>query len=207
MPTPGNYSGGLWEQLFEKWFAQYGDHDRAVAAAKAEFDEITSQPSALSTFDQSTAGIADYLKTILSGGNPLEAQQRQAMQGEIGRATRRSITDTMSALSRSGLSRSGVGYGVLNDIYGNQANALAKGELGIAEMGLNQRNNAISQLLGLGQARGGFAEADKNAYYNAKGQAFQMQQQQRERKPTLGDNIGQIIPSVLELIGQLAKGA
>jgi len=165
-------SNPIYNALFEQYFSQYGNDQRARQAALNAQNYYTSQPSAMdmvSPLSFSSADEEDYLKRLAYGGNPYMEQQRQVLSNTIGNQRRLANEETTQRLAQTGLSRSGVGANAYVQNNATAQNALAQGEaqLGQAEMGF--RNQAVAQLLGINQFKTGLQQQNQAAKLQAFG--------------------------------------
>jgi hypothetical protein len=123
--------------------------------------------------------LTDTLKGNYSKGLDM-GKYRNNAAGLIGKATNRQVKNTQENLNASGLSRAGVGYSVVNDIYGKESEALAGVENNLINQDIAFKQNSIAQLLGLNQFEGqqNLGEQGQNRNYEMSLRSFFENQRQ-----------------------------
>ena len=146
--TSSLYSPGLWN-----WENDLGWANNITNRGAANMqDFLTLDPSKL--YGEDTQFLTELLKGRIGGGlDPaLQAAQAQGRQN-ISRQgdTARRKTNQMQASSGF----RGSGANLLNDIFGTEANALGNQSADFGLMGMQQREQAIANLLGLNSMKTG----------------------------------------------------
>jgi len=97
--------------------------------------------------------LSDIQNLIMSGLNDNTAEKDYASSATAGinNLTRKRIKDLLAKFSSTGMGRSGIGGASMNDIYSNAGEQISDVNARAEQMPQQNRNQAISQLLGLQQ--------------------------------------------------------
>jgi hypothetical protein len=166
----------LTSQFYDRYFSQSGKDDWQTLSKARNAADLFGSMADSSKYLQNIPAIEGMLKQRMQGNNPLIAQARQLMTGNIRKSTNRAVESTDQNLASTGLRRAGIGTAARNKIFGGEASALAEGELGLAEREESSINQAIAQLLGIDQMRMGAAQNDRGYLSSILGQNEQSRQ-------------------------------
>lgn len=168
MATQSQWAQGIGEdseiynQMFEYYFSLYEDAGRAEQAARNAIASMSKDPSMTQMLNQSgdIQRIRQLLGQDLAGKNPYLTEARQRAIGDINRQTSRGAEAITQNLAQQNL-QGGAGVNALNRLYAGsqEATSGANVQFGLANQQI--RNQAISQLLGLGQMEMGAAQSDR----------------------------------------------
>lgn len=168
MATQSQWAQGIGEdseiynQMFEYYFSLYEDAGRAEQAARNAIATMSRDPSMTQLLNQSgdVQRIRQLLGQDLEGRNPYLAEARQRAIGDINKQTSRGAEAITQNLAQQNL-QGGAGVNALNRLYAGsqEATSGANVQFGLANQQI--RNQAIAQLLGLGQMEMGAAQSDR----------------------------------------------
>jgi hypothetical protein len=155
-------------------------------------------------FDMKELGT--YLQGILSGGLPGKDQLRQQAYGQIDRSVGQATQRGKENLASSGLFRSGVGQAGLASILGSGSQAKGAFESDLIGKELDYKNQAVSQLLGLGSQYQTGVGMDRN-FSLALQQLLEQQRQFNVQQDNQADPWMQLVGQIVGTAGGVAVAA
>ncbi|MBE2280277.1 MAG: hypothetical protein IAE91_07795 [Ignavibacteriaceae bacterium] len=170
---------------------------------------LENKTGAEEKFNSNTDALQKYLTGIISGGNPSLDKQRKMAVSDIRKTTGRGYDTINERLASSGLSKSGTGINILNELFRNEADAISKTDGMIAAQDIASRLNAASNLTGLENSRIAASSQDKNSeqfMYNllnsitGQNRQYELAREQLNQAKENSDS-GNIFETILSLTG------